>query len=122
MEVCNVYLLRPPTAVWLMPDKGWKQAERRFAAAVGTTRIPVTGERHGADYHTELFSYQLKIRQMIPQWLFDWLDGIRQTSGRDRIGVLVLNKPRQRTGNALVVLRHDDWVALHGTVRTDDDV
>ena len=99
-----------------MPDKGWKAAERRYARSVGTERIPVTGERHGADYATKMFSYQLKIRKVIPAWLFDWLEGICGAAGRDRIGVLVLNRPRRRTGDALVVVRHSDWVDLHGRI------
>lgn len=99
-----------------MADKGWKAAERRYARAVGTTRIPVTGERHGADYKTELFAYQLKIRKVIPAWLFEWLHGICSTAGKDQVGVLVLNRPRCRTGDALVVLRHSDWVDLHGEI------
>ena len=32
-----------------MADKSWKAFERRLAARVGGARIPVTGERDGAD-------------------------------------------------------------------------
>lgn len=60
-----------------MADKGWKQAERRMARDVGCERIPVTGERHGADFADGLCVYQLKVRKAIPGWLWDWLEGIR---------------------------------------------
>ena len=33
-----------------MTDKAWKAFERRLAHDVGTERIPVTGERDGADF------------------------------------------------------------------------
>jgi len=100
-----------------MSDKGWKQYERRAARDMGVERIPVTGERHGADCATGLFCFQFKLRRSFPGWLWEWLAGIvgaAQPSGR--VGVLVLKKPHQRDAEALVVLRWADWVQLHGTV------
>ncbi len=43
-------------------DKSWKRRERRIARALGTERIPVTGERAGADCEAGMFSYQIKSR------------------------------------------------------------
>ena len=104
-----------------MSDKGWKQAERRYAADVGETRIPVTGERAGRDFGTRgPFAYQLKTRKAIPAWLFAWLSGIVGTAREtDQVGVLVLNRRRARRGDALVVLRWADWVDLHGAPSPD---
>ena len=102
-----------------MSDRGWKKAERRFAGDVGETRIPVTGERDGADFGAQApFRYQLKIRKALPAWLFTWLSGIVATAkraGPDVTGVLVLNRPRSPRRHALVILRWDDWVDLVGT-------
>ena len=98
-----------------MADRGWKRAERMHARDVGTERIPVTGERHGADFGDALFAYQLKVRKVIPQWCFDWLGGICATAAAtNRVGVLVLNQPRKPRRDALVVLRWADWIELHG--------
>lgn len=97
-----------------MTDRGWKQAERRLARDMGVERIPVTGERHGADARTELFAFQFKVRKVIPAWLFEWLSGIRANAG-GRIGILVLKRPRMRDEDAVVVLSWGDWVDLHGT-------
>lgn len=97
-----------------MPDKTWKAFERRMARKVGTERIPVTGERHGADARTSRFAYQFKLRRTLPVWLWDWLSGIVSTAGDGQVGVLVLKRPRERDGEALVVLRWRDWVELHG--------
>jgi hypothetical protein len=96
-------------------EKGWKRAERMLARDVGTERIPVTGEREGADFSTAPFAYQLKVRRSLPVWLFRWLDGIRaNATGTGKTGVLVLNRPRRPRRDALVVLRWEDWVAEHG--------
>jgi hypothetical protein len=98
-----------------MADKSWKAFERRMARDVGTERIPVTGERAGADCATSLFCFQFKLRRSLPGWLWEWLAGIvgsAEASGK--VGVLVLKKPRQEDADALVVLRWKDWVDLHG--------
>lgn len=107
----------------MSPDKGWKRAERMIAADCGGQRIPVTGERHGSDVDHPLFAYQLKVRRALPAWLFTWLAGIVANAKRtDRVGVLVLNLPRKPRRGALVVLRWDDWVSLHGTPAVAEDV
>lgn len=99
-----------------MGDKHWKRAERMIAADCGGRRIPVTGERHGSDVDHPLFAFQLKVRRALPGWLFDWLGGIvANAEPRGKVGVLILNRPRQPRRNALVVLRWSDWCALHGS-------
>ena len=98
-----------------MSDKGWKQFERRMAKDVGTTRIPVTGERLGSDASNALFCFQFKLRRIIPIWLFQWVGGIVETAARQgKVGVLVLKRPRMDDTEALVVVRWKDWVDLHG--------
>jgi hypothetical protein len=95
-----------------------------MARDVGTERIPVTGERCGADFASGPFRYQLKVRRSLPTWLFRWLEGIvGNCVGTSHTGVLVLNRPRRPRRDALVVLRWSDWVAEHGTagVPPDDD-
>lgn len=99
-----------------MADRGWKQAERAHASDLGVRRIPVTGERHGADFLDGVAAYQLKVRRAFPVWLFAWLAGIVATASvTGRVGVLVLNRPHSPRRDALVCLRWSDWVALHGT-------
>lgn len=105
-----------------MSDRGWKQAERRMARDVGSERIPVTGERHGADFEDGVAVYQLKVRKAIPAWLWEWLTGIQSTGrGKRKAGVLVLKRPRERDADAVVVLSWRDWCDLHGAPRTDAD-
>jgi hypothetical protein len=103
-----------------MADRSWKAYERRCCRDVGTERIAVTGERHGADGQTSMFAFQFKLRRALPDWLFRWLGGITETAGRSgKVGILVLKKPRQKDADALVVLRWADWVDLHGPTRTE---
>jgi hypothetical protein len=99
-----------------MSNPGWKKAERRMARDVGSERIPVTGERHGADFRCGVACYQLKVRGMLPSWLWGWLSGIQASAKREgKAGVLVLKQPRQKDTEALVILSWSDWVSLHGT-------
>ena len=59
-----------------MSEKRWKVVERKFARDVGVERIPVTGERDGADFEDAIACYQSKSRKCIPSWLGSWLSGI----------------------------------------------
>lgn len=89
-----------------------------MARDVGSERIPVTGERHGADFSDGITCYQLKVRKSIPGWLWTWLEGIQgHAKGKGKAGALVLKLPRQRDEDALVILSWRDWVALHGDAR-----
>lgn len=101
-----------------MPEKAWKAFEKRMARDVGTERIPVTGERNGADCANNLFCFQFKLRKAMPGWLWEWLAGIRSNAeASGKIGVLVLKKPRQQDRDALVVLSWGDWQDLHGRLK-----
>jgi len=103
-----------------MADRSWKAFERRMCRDVGTTRIPVTGERHGSDGTTTMFCFQFKLRKRLPGCLWDWLGGIVASAERsERVGVLVVKRPRQLDEEALVILRWKDWVDLHGDVQTE---
>ena len=106
-----------------MADKAWKATERRMARDVGTQRIPVTGiDRDGADFEDAIACYQLKVRRVIPDWLWAWLGGIRTTGARkSKAGVLVLKRPGELDEDALVVLCWKDWLDLHGVPRPELD-
>lgn len=81
-----------------------------MAADMGTKRIPCTGERNGSDFETSRFCFQLKVRRMLPKWMWEWLGGIVGKAGeKGKIGILVLRVPRQQDDDALVVLRWRDW-------------
>lgn len=103
-----------------MPDASWKALERRLAKACGTTRIPVTGERHGADFETPMFCFQAKRRKgEFPKTVASWLSQIRGTAAKrspEKVGVVIIQKPGGRDADALVVVSFKDWLELHGPV------
>ncbi len=100
-----------------MPERRWKRFERALARDVGTERIPVTGERDGADFETGLFVYSAKQREgQFPRTIASWLDRVVAKARRRtpaKVGVLVVQRPRHRRSDALVVLTWTDWRELH---------
>ena len=100
-----------------MTDRGWKQFERRTAVALGTRRIPVTGERAGADFEDAMFCYQAKLGRAMPAYLRSWLRGIVGAGLKRapvKVGVVVWKPKHADDADALVILRFKDWVDLHG--------
>ena len=98
-----------------MSDATWKAFERRLAGSLGTHRIPVTGERAGADFQAGRFSYQAKKGRRFPNYLTRWLQEIGETGARSgKIGVVVWQERSAPDSEAAVVLRFADWVELHG--------
>ena len=97
-------------------DRSWKAFERRIAALVGGRRIPVTGERDGADVIAGPFVYQAKLRRGLPSYLRAWVRGIVAAGERkNAVGVVVWKAPRQKDDDALVVLRLRDFQELIGS-------
>ncbi len=101
-----------------MSDKAWKRAERDLARDVGTQRIPVTGERGGADFADALCWYQLKKRLGMPALLREWLQALKvervTATKAGKLPVFVWMQPGHPRADALVVLRWQDWRELHG--------
>ena len=57
---------------------------------MGGRRIPVTGERDGADVDAGPFCYQAKLRKGMPSYLREWLRGSVSAGERNgSIGVVV---------------------------------
>ena len=85
-------------------DKSWKAFERRIAKRIGGKRIPVTGERNGADVVAGPFVYQAKLRKGVPSYLRDWLRGIVAAGERSgATGVVIWKAPNARDDDAVVV-------------------
>src|SRR2546426_10804591 len=99
-----------------MSDRAWKAFERRLARQLGTHRIPVTGERAGADFADGLFAYQAKLGRRCPAYLGDWLRGVVAAGERrgGKVGVVIWKPKGAQDAEALVVLRFRDWCDLHG--------
>lgn len=106
-----------------MSDKSWKAYERRIAKRHGGQRIPVTGERAGADCDCGLFVVQAKLGRSCPVYLRDWLDGIRAAAARrdkGQVGIVIWKPKHARDDDSLVLLSLKDWQALHGPVALEE--
>ncbi len=111
---------RPRGVVNVTTRGTWKAFERRLARDVGTQRIPVTGERDGADFSDGLCVYQAKLGRRMPAYLRAWLRGIRSSGARrSRVGVVVWRPLGARDDDAVVVLSWKDWRELHGPARAN---
>jgi len=97
-----------------MSDRAWKASVSGLAGQLGTQRIPVTGERAGADFRDGMFAYQAKLGRRCPAYLREWLAGIVAAGDRRRLVGVVIWKPKgTRDREALVVVRFRDWCDLH---------
>lgn len=94
----------------------WKRFETRVARFLGGERVPVTGKgRADRDVETPLLYVQTKFRKAIPDWLFEWMDGICITAKPvGKTGVVVMAQPGMEAGDALVIMRLRDFAGLHG--------
>lgn len=97
-----------------MPDKAWKAFERRFAKRMGTVRIGPTGD-DGADFITDDFVVQCKLRKTVPLWLLDAVDNAVKAAGDERKGFALIKKKNMRDNDALVILRYSDFEELFDT-------
>src|SRR2546429_406493 len=101
-----------------MPAKAWKAFERALGHDGGTERVPVNGRHAGdGDFETALFVFQAKHRRNeFPVTIARWLERVQAAAAaRDpaKIGVVVIQRPRGRRSEALVVLSWKDWLDLH---------
>lgn len=96
----------------------WKKFERALARDMGTERIPVTGERDGADFETPMFLASVKFRKAaITKELSEWLDRVTaaaQAKSKGQTGILIVRRDRRSRQDAVVLLTWGEWLALHG--------
>ena len=99
-----------------MPDKAWKATERRIAATLGGTRVPVSGRGRGdvPDVAHARFSIECKHRRTLPGWLLEAMAQAEAASARGRVPLVVLHRAGDRHGDALAVLRLRDLARLSG--------
>lgn len=94
-----------------MPDKTWKQVERRVAKMHGTTRTGPTGIK-GPDAVTDWLAIQVKHRKVLPQWMGDALRLIRSQAGPGQLGIVVAHELYDR--DSWVIMSHKDFLDWFG--------
>jgi hypothetical protein len=87
--------------------KDWKTCERKVAALLGGTRIPVSGRGrgHSPDIHHERLSIEVKSRRKRPAWLEDAIEQAEACAQDGQLPLMVLHQDGQRYQNALIVTR-----------------
>ena len=93
-------------------EKNWKRFERRVAARVSGSRIPITG-RENLDIAHPLFGIECKYRKHLPKWLFG--NAIRQAvdgSGKDKLPIVVVGQYHKT--EMYVVMRMEVFLDVAG--------
>ena len=87
--------------------KDWKACERKVAALVGGTRIPVSGRArgHSPDIHHERLSIEVKSRKKLPAWIEDAMKQAEACAHDGQLPLVVLHQDGQRYQEALIVMR-----------------
>ena len=87
--------------------KDWKACERKVAALLGGTRIPVSGRSrgHSPDIHHERFSIEVKSRRKLPAWLEDAMSQAEASAKNGQLPVAVLHQDGRKYRDSFVVLR-----------------
>jgi hypothetical protein len=106
-----------------MAEKPWKRTERRVAALLGGTRVPVSGRARGdrPDIDHEWLSPEIKHRAAVPRWLADALAQARAAARDQQLPVVIIHESGARFENALVVLSLSDFVGSMTPLKDPND-
>ena len=90
--------------------KDWKACERKVAALLGGTRVPVSGRGrgHSPDIQHERFSIEVKSRRKLPAWLEDAMNQAEGCAQDGQLPLIVLHQDGQRYQDALTLMRLKD--------------
>jgi hypothetical protein len=90
-----------------MTEKFWKYTERRIAALLGGTRVPVSGRQRGdaPDVDHPTLSVEVKSRKTIPRWITTALSQAEASAQEGQVPVAILHARGQRFDDALVLVR-----------------
>jgi len=99
-----------------MPDRGWKAFERRVAAWFHQgQRIPVTGERDGADIDAAPFWVQCKLRKALSlRAARSALIRLQAKVPEGDTALLVHKFPGERDTEAVVMMLASEFKGWHG--------
>ncbi len=92
----------------------WKATERRIAAAIGGTRVPVSGRGRGdqPDIEHDRLSVEVKHRKQLPGWLHDAMDQARAAAAPGQIPVAILHEHGARHDTNLCIVTLADLAGL----------
>lgn len=103
--------------------RAWKRDESEIARLLGGERVPVTGRQRGyrPDVDHPWLAVEVKSFMSLPQRVADAMDQAEKAAAyakrreqRDKLPVAVIHAKRSHRGNALVVMRLDDFLDWFG--------
>lgn len=83
-----------------MPNKTWKQVERKLARLFGVER---NREPHGEDFSTDLIAVEVKHRSTLPKIVTDALEQVAEARP-DRVPVAIFHLKGQRVDESWAVI------------------
>lgn len=91
--------------------KDWKTAERRVAEELGGRRVPVSGRQRedAPDVEHPTLSIEVKSRKRLPAWIRDAIEQAEASAQPPQLSVAILHQDGDRFGNAMVVMRLEDF-------------
>ncbi len=94
----------------------WKTVERKIAAILGGTRVPVTGRQRGSapDIEHSHLSLEVKHRKALPGWIMEAMAQAQASKRNGQLPVVILHGERQRYAESMVLVRLDDFVEWYG--------
>ena len=92
-----------------MPNKTWKQVERKLARLFGVER---NREPHGEDFSTDLIAVEVKHRSTLPKIVTDALEQVAEARP-DRVPVAIFHLKGQRVDESWAVIRADHLADMH---------
>lgn len=99
-----------------MPEKPWKQAERRVAQLFGGRRTKMGGER-SVDVDAGIYQIEVKFRAELPEWIAAAVRKARDHATSGQLGLAVLREAGSSRG--LVVLDMADFLEWFGKGESD---
>lgn len=90
-----------------MPDKRWKNTERKVAKILGGERVPVSGRQRGfsADVKHDRLSIEVKDREKLPAWLYDAMEQAEMSAHDGQIPTVILHEKGQKYEDCLTLVR-----------------
>ena len=104
-----------------MTERSWKRYERRIAAVLGGTRVPVTGRSRGdrPDVEDPRLSIEVKQRAHVLGWLLKTMAQAEAAAQADQIPVVVVHEVGQPYRRSVVMLRLEDFADWFGDMHED---
>jgi len=107
-----------------MPNKTWKNLERKVAKLLGGKRIPCSGVAEGfkGDVEHKHFFIECKWGKQIPKTIVEWFRKAEKQAPKDKIPILIMKPKGMHREFVLIKLEHFAFIYkdTHAYLFTDE--